>query len=372
MSERLLVAVLFGGRSVEHEVSIRSARSVLRAVDEAGHESLPVAVGTDGHWFTSTNPLGVFGPTTAESKRLPVRLGPVPGEGLWLADSNVRRPDCYFPLIHGAGGEDGTLQGLFELAEVAYAGPGPLASALAMDKVLCKKVLQQAGLPVLPGEAVSRYEWQVDREAVLRRVRDRMDGEVVVFVKPSNGGSSVGITRVGRSDSLADALETALSFDRVALVEPAVDAREIEVGVLGNDEPHASIPGEIEPARLFYDYRAKYEDERTRLRVPAPIEASLAEQLRVLAVAAFRAVGACGMGRVDFLVERATSAPWLSELNTLPGFTDISMYPRLWEATGIAYPDLVDQIITLGCRRHQARQSLRRAPHDSIATRRLT
>ena len=370
MPERLLVAVLFGGRSVEHDVSIRSARSVLSAIDRARHNVVPIAIDADGRWFTSPNPLGVNEPGADPGARRAVRLSPEPGAGLEVEGAEVRHPDCYLPLVHGAGGEDGTLQGLFELAGVAYVGAGPLASALAMDKAMCKKVLRQAGLPVLDNLVVSRPEWLRDREAVLRKVGG-WHGGGTLFVKPSSGGSSVGVSRVEDPETLPEALETAFSLDLVALIEPAVDAREIEVSVLGNDEPQTSVPGEIIPARLFYDYRAKYEDDRTRLLVPAPVEASLADRLRELAVGAFRAIGACGLGRVDFLVDRATGTPWISELNTLPGFTDISMYPRLWEATGIPYPDLIDRLIALGREQHRRRGRLLRALHGEVFPQRM-
>ena len=373
MPERMSIVVLFGGRSVEHEVSIRSARSVIAAVDRSRYEVLPVAIDPDGRWFTAPNPLGVNDPAAPQGRRRPVWLVAEPGAGLHVEGGSgaeeVLHPECYLPLVHGVGGEDGTLQGLFEMAEVPYAGAGVLASALAMDKALCKVVLRQAGIPVLDGQLVARFEWQGERQAVLDRIRRWH--EPPLFIKPSNGGSSVGVTRVETPEELGAALDAALSLDLNALVEPAVDAREIEVSVLGNDQPRASVPGEIVPARPFYDYRAKYEDERTRLLIPAPVDAGQADRLGQLAVETFRALGACGLGRVDFLMERGNGTAWVSEMNTLPGFTDISMYPKLWEATGIGYADLIDRIVTLGRERHAERRSLRRCLRGAAASDRV-
>ncbi|MFQ5720423.1 MAG: D-alanine--D-alanine ligase family protein [Acidobacteriota bacterium] len=362
MSDRPRIVVVFGGRSVEHAVSIRSARSVLAAIDLDRYEVVPVAVDRDGTWFTSASPLGVREGSDTSGERRSVRILPEPGRGFLLGSGAgwvAHEVHCVFPLIHGAGGEDGTLQGLLELADLAYVGPGPLASALAMDKAVAKRLLRQAGLPVLPDSVVTDAEWRADAGAVLRRLRSEQ-AEGPWFVKPSCGGSSVGATRAAAPDDLSAAIDTALEYDLKALVERALDAREIEISVCGNDRPEVSVAGEIVPAREFYDYQSKYADERTRLLVPAPLDGALADRLGALALATFTTLGAAGMSRVDFLVEKSTGRPWISEMNTIPGFTDISMYPRLWEASGLPYRQLIDRLIELGRERFERRTRLQR------------
>jgi len=358
MPEKKLIALLFGGRSVEHEVSIRSAASVLVELESQGWDVLPVAVDLEGRWFTSEDPLGVRG-TDTEGGRIPVSLRAeaeallVVGEG---RDSRRLQPFLYLPLIHGQGGEDGNLQGLLELAAAPYAGSGVLASALAMDKDRAKAVLRQEGLPVLDWMTIHAGRWKHSRQVVLDDALQRFPAPV--FVKPANGGSSVGISRVSRADELGPALDKALALDLKALVEPALDAREIEVSVLGNEEAEASIAGEIVPAREFYDYQAKYDDSTTRLLVPAPLEAHEMDRLSSLACATYQALGCSGFGRIDFLVERTTGEPFVSEVNTLPGFTDVSMFPALWQASGLEYGALLARIVNLGRQRHEARQGL--------------
>ena len=360
MSIRLLL--LFGGRSVEHEVSVRSARSILAALDPDRYEVTPVAITPEGAWFTSDNPLGVRQPEAPEGRRRALLMRPEPGAGV-LDGERQLQPDVVFPLVHGVGGEDGTLQGLFELAEVPYVGCGVLASALAMDKAQAKTVFDALGLPVAEARVVTAAAWRDNRRRVIEDLATWR--EQPVFIKPANCGSSIGVTRAATLADRPAAIEEALSFDLTALVEVAIDGREIEVSVLGNDEPRSSVPGEIVPAREFYDYFAKYEDDRTRLLVPAPLEEGEADRLRHLAVAAFRAIGGSGLARIDFLVDRTSGAPYVSEVNTMPGFTDVSMYPRLWEATGLSYGALLDRIVELALERHAARRRLhRRRPDD--------
>lgn len=367
MPEGRTIALFFGGRSVEHDVSIRSARSVLAELEKQGWDVLPVAVGRDGRWFTAANPLGVRG-RVPEGKCQPVNLRAEPGAGLELGEgSDLYRvyPDLYFPLIHGRGGEDGTLQGLLNLAEAPYAGSGVLASALAMDKDRAKVVLRQTGLPVLDWLTISAAAWKRDPETILARLATRFPG--AVFIKPANGGSSIGISRAESSAERRQALDLALSLDLKAIAEPALDAREIEVSVLGNDDLQASIAGEIVPAREFYDYQAKYSDGGTRLLVPAPLPDDALANLKDLACRSYEALNCRGFGRVDFLVDRVTGEACISELNTLPGFTDVSMFPRLWEASGLGYGPLLARIVELGQARSRARRSLCHEIRDSGA-----
>ncbi|MBW2426200.1 MAG: D-alanine--D-alanine ligase [Deltaproteobacteria bacterium] len=360
--EKLRVGLLFGGRSVEHDVSILSASSILSALDRSRYEVSLVGVDPEGGWHLSDadTPL----PEVLDAPRvvLPATPGPTRlqlerdrGEAAPLGE--LARVDVIFPIIHGRGGEDGALQGLLELADVPYVGSGVLGSALQMDKDLAKRLLSAAGLPVTPWVSFSSAELRRDG---LQSAAERAEAEIglPVFVKPANSGSSVGISRADSLSELVAALAEALRFDRKVLVETAVDAREIEVAVLGNAEPEASIPGEIRAAQAFYDYDSKYRDGSTELIIPAELDAEKAEALRTTAIAAFRALEGEGMARVDFLVEHATGDFMINELNSLPGFTEVSMYPKLWAATGLPYPRLLDRLIELALERHSERSKL--------------
>jgi D-alanine-D-alanine ligase len=349
MTARLKVALLFGGRSGEHEVSLRSGASVAAGLRRR-HDVVCVLVDKAGQWLLQD------GEEPRAAGGEPVFLAPAPGDGRLrrLADAReLARPDIFFPVLHGPFGEDGTLQGLFELAAVPYVGAGVAASAASMDKALMKALFARAGLP------------QVDYRVLLRRDPDaerRILDELAlpVFVKPANLGSSVAVTKVKAPAGLGPALDAAFAYDRKVLVERGVAAREIEVSVLGNDEPEASVPGEIVPDREFYDYDSKYAAEsRTELVIPARLEPAVAEEVRRLGVAAFRAVDAAGYARVDFFLEKATGRALVNEINTIPGFTSISMYPKLWEASGLPYPDLLVRLVALGLERHAARAGLR-------------
>ena len=352
MAGRLKVALLFGGRSGEHEVSVRSAQSVAEGL--AGqHDVLPVLLDHEGGWWLQEG--HVPRPEGGEA----VFVVPSPRDGgrlRRLADAReVARPDVYFPVLHGTYGEDGTMQGLLELAAVAYVGSGVAASAAAMDKELMKALFAAADLPQTP--------YRVLRGRPEGRERDRAlidELGLPLFVKPANMGSSVGVSKVRRAEDLQPALDEAFSYDGKVVVEAGVDAREIEVAVLGNERPEASLPGEIVPDREFYDYDSKYSAEsRTELRIPATLGEPLTSQVRALAVRAFQAVDASGYGRVDFLVERSTSRPLINEINTIPGFTSISMFPKMWEATGLPYAELLDRLLRLGLDRHAQRAALR-------------
>lgn len=350
MRPRRTVAVLFGGRSGEHEVSLRSAASVAEAL-LPNHDVRCVLIGKDGGWRLQE------GPRPAPAGGVPVFLAPSPADGGRLRRmsdaAELARPDVFFPVLHGTYGEDGTVQGLFELAAVPYVGAGVASSAASMDKEMMKALFARAGLPQVEYAVLRR------RDAAVEADLPRRLG-LPLFVKPVNLGSSVGIRKVKRAEELAAAIEFAFRFDRKVIVERGVDAREIEVSVLGNDDPEASVPGEIVPDREFYDYDSKYDAaSRTELRIPAPLPPALADDLRRTAVAAFRAVDCAGCARVDFFVERASGRVLVNEINTMPGFTSISMYPKLWAASGVPYPDLLARLVDLALERHAQRARLR-------------
>ena len=360
MSRRLRVGVIFGGRSVEHEVSLVSARSILQHLDPARYEVIPIGITRQGKWVTSSDasPLLEGG---LESGRIdPCMLPGDPSTGGLVRLGNgftsgtVSALDVVFPVVHGGHGEDGTLQGLLELADIPYVGAGVMASAVGMDKDMMKRIFREAGLPVVACRTLVRSEWEKRRPELMKELPG--DLGYPCFVKPANTGSSVGITKAHDSRELELGLEQAFRYDRRAVVEAAVDAREIECSVLGNDEPVASVPGEIIPCNEFYDYEAKYLAEGSRLIIPAEIPPEVSEKVRRIAVAAFRAVDGAGMARVDFFLERSTHALYLNELNTIPGFTPISMYPKLWEATGVSYRELLDRLIVLALERHGDKQ----------------
>jgi len=355
--EKLRVGLLFGGRSVEHEVSLSSATSILKALDPTRYDVALVAIDPEGRWHLGAPPLPPEATVSGEEVTLPA----VPSPRTITAASGgdlgpVGRLDVIFPIVHGHGGEDGSLQGLLELAGVPYVGAGVLGSALQMDKEVSRRLLHAAGLPVVPWIALSRGELGRDPEACAQRVVSELG--LPVFVKPANGGSSVGTSRVAKQPALLPALREAARYDTKILVDRAVDAREIEVAVLGNDPIEASVPGEIRTGHEFYDYEAKYVDEDTELLIPAPISEEQAREARRLAIEAARLLESAGMGRVDFLLDRHSGALFVNELNSLPGFTEGSMYPRLWEATGLPYPALLDRLLELALERHRERSAL--------------
>jgi D-alanine-D-alanine ligase len=343
---RRRVAVVFGGRSAEHEVSVTSARSVLAALDPERYDVLTVGIDRDGRWHAVAALPSVVvdeGPTVALSRE--------PGDAAIVTDDGRRMEiDVVFPLLHGPFGEDGTIQGLLELAGIPYVGAGVLASAVGMDKAVQKTLFEAAGLAVVPHQVVHERDWERDRTGVLERAADL---GLPVFTKPAALGSSIGITKVKRAADLPEALEDALAHSGKALIERSMEgARELECAVLGNDEPVASVPGEIVPDAEWYDYRAKYVEEGTRLDVPARLPAAIAEEVRRMAVVAFQAIDGAGMARVDFFY-REPDELVLNEINTIPGFTPISMYPKLWEASGLPYDELISRLIELAIERHE-------------------
>jgi D-alanine-D-alanine ligase len=372
VNRRLRVGVIFGGRSVEHEVSLMSARSVMAAIDEKRFEVVPIGVTRDGCWLTAGDPLRLLS-SGAGAAGEPIESGAVrpalPGlNPPWSGTAGgqaVAGPsdesvppqlDVVFPLVHGIYGEDGTLQGLLEIADVAYVGAGVLASALGMDKDLARRLFQERGLPVVPWRAIRRREWLRRGADFESNVTDEIG--LPCFVKPSGSGSSVGVSKVRTASDLADAVEKAFEYDLKVLVERAINAREIEVAVLGNDEPAASVPGEIIPCHEFYDYEAKYLEE-SELLIPAPLEPAEAEEARRVALEVFRALDMSGLARVDFFLDRDSGKLVVNEVNSLPGFTPVSMYPKLWEASGIPYRELISRLIDLALERHRSRTAIK-------------
>ena len=376
------MGVIYGGRSGEHEVSIASAAAVMANLDRGRYEPVPIRIERDGRWALADKP-----PTAASASEVieqtrseiqALRAGreghllPRPSEETILAiDRSHTRGDeapralvtgvgldVIFPVLHGPHGEDGTVQGLLELANVPYVGCGVLASAVGMDKAVMKRVFAAHGLPQCAHDVVLRRRVLADTDGVADALVAQLG--LPLFVKPANLGSSVGISKAHDRDTLIDALKLAADYDRKVVVEAAVpQAREIEVAVLGNDDPIASVPGEIVPSREFYDYEAKYLDGGSRLSSPADVDEATGSRLQALAIDAFRAVDAAGLSRVDFLVDGATGDVFLNEINTMPGFTTISMYSKLWAATGVTYQELVDRLVQLALERHAEKQQLR-------------
>ena len=351
---KLRVGVIFGGRSGEHEVSIASAASIFKHLDRERYEAVPIRIEKDGRWaLTSKVPTAlsageVLKQTANEAIQTVEPTAAVSRSGI----------DVVFPVLHGTYGEDGTVQGVLELADVPYVGCGVLASAVGMDKAVMKKLFVDRGLPVGPYLEARRHEWDRDPAAIRRRVS--ADLGYPVFVKPANLGSSVGISKVKSENDLDAALELALQFDRKTVVESGVpNAREIECAVLGNDEPEASLPGEVIPSREFYDYESKYLDDSSKTVIPADIGDKETAEVRRMAIEAFKAVEGSGMARVDFFLARDTGQLFVNEVNTIPGFTTISMYPKMWEASGLPYPELLDGLIQLAVARHSQKHQLR-------------
>ena len=356
---KIRLGLICGGRSAEHEVSLRSARSVLQAIDPGKYDVTLIGISKDGKWLAGADPLQSLaaGDLTGTSeatllgepgKRELMSIAAHNGSGDWRM-SSIAELDVIFPLLHGPFGEDGTVQGLLELADLPYVGSGVLASALAMDKAMCKQVLRAAGIPVTDWLLLARADIAADAGSVAAIVEARFG--YPIFTKPANLGSSVGVVKAHNFAELEAGLRQSARYDRRVLAEPGINAREIEVSVLGNSEPQASVVGEVVPSREFYDYQAKYVDEGSRLIIPADIPAVTAQSARTLAVAAFKAVDAAGLARVDFLLDRDSGHLYLNEINTLPGFTSISMYPKLWEAAGLSYSELINRLVELALER---------------------
>ena len=389
--KKLRVGILFGGRSGEHEVSLLSAASVLNAIDKNKFEVVPIGITKEGRWLTAADaelllqgkgetqshlragdPEATPGAAVlATGQAVVVPPEPQrPGSGSSLApfqtEALSRRAsdrainvDIIFPVLHGTFGEDGTIQGLFELADIAYVGAGVLGSAAGMDKDVMKSLFMAAGLPIVKHVTVLRSDWESAPKKVQKLIESKL--KYPVFVKPANLGSSVGISKARERKELAPAMEEAAKFDRKIVIEEGVGgkkhkAREIECSVLGNDKPAASVPGEIVPGKEFYDYTAKYLDEGSQLIIPAKLSKAETKKIQQLAIAAFKAVDCSGLSRVDFLMDPKNRKIYLNEINTMPGFTAISMYPKLWAASGLGYPELIEKLIKLGLDRHEEKK----------------
>lgn len=355
-NKRLRVGVIFGGRSGEHEVSLASAASVIRALDPEKYEALPIGIAKDGRWFIGTPAHKMLPDVLRQGQRVMLSADPNVGALMPLEPSSAgsQRVDVIFPVLHGTYGEDGTVQGLLDLAGLPYVGSGVIGSAVGMDKDMQKRLFLQAGLPVGEFQAILRSEWESGSERVLKAVAKKF--RFPLFVKPATLGSSVGMSKVHHRKDLPAALDLAAEFAQKSLVERNIRGREIEVAVLGNDEPRASVPGEIIPHREFYDYTAKYLEDGTRLEIPAKLTKTQVQKFQEYAVSAFRSLECRGMARVDFFLEKPSGRIYLNEINTIPGFTSISMYPKLWEASGIPYRELIDRLIQLALAEHREKQ----------------
>jgi D-alanine-D-alanine ligase len=375
--KKLRVGVIYGGRSGEHEVSIASAAAVLQNLDRQRYDPIPIRIEKDGRWIiadrlpSSASAAEVIEQSRADAaKRLgrggrEAHLVAHPGEEQIMTIERGNTPaitglalDVVFPVLHGPYGEDGTVQGLLELANVPYVGAGVLASALGMDKAVAKAAFAAHGLPLAKYLTILRKDWMAGPARVINDVTTQLG--YPVFVKPANLGSSVGISKAKSESALPAAIDTAAEFDRKIVIEAAVpNAREIEIAVLGNDTPETSVPGEIIPGGEFYDYEAKYLNDTSRTVIPAEIPAAVAAEVKRLAIEVYRAVDCAGMARVDFLMDGVTDALYVNEINTIPGFTTISMYSKMWAASGVSYPELIDRLITLARERHTEKQQIR-------------
>jgi D-alanine-D-alanine ligase len=341
------ICLLFGGRSAEHEVSITSARSIHANLDPDKFDIVPVYISRSGNW------------RVVESPELPheeLNTGSFHSFLPWsdkLAAPMIEA-DIYFPILHGPYGEDGTIQGFFEIADVPYVGAAVLASSVGMDKVVAKALFHQGNLPLVDYSVLWESDWRKDKEENLEKIRSEYD--LPVFVKPTNLGSSVGISKVNDFQQLEAAIEEALQFDRRILIEEGILGRELECSVLGNENPRASLPGEIIPFNEFYDYQDKYKDGKTSFGIPAELPPDIIEEVQRISVGAFKSIDGSGMARVDFFLQEGTQKIYLNEINTIPGFTEISMYPKLWEVSGLPYTQLLEELVSLGFEKHNKRK----------------
>lgn len=354
---KLRVGLIFGGRSGEHEVSLTSASGIVKAMDPDKYDIVPIGITKGGRWLTGENihqrllDAAAGHPVLAEVSQ---QLVPEKEKALALPMAETGPLDVVFPVLHGPFGEDGTVQGFFELVGVPYVGAGVAASAVGMDKVMAKGLFQVHNIPITPYRVVLRRAWQTDPEPIMADCEAAFG--YPMFVKPANLGSSVGVHKAKDAADLRAGIEDASQYDRKVLVEAGIDAREIEVSVLGNEDPIASLPGEVISSREFYSYAAKYLDNASTLIIPAELTPAQTQQVRELAVAAFKAIDGAGLARCDFLLEKSSGQFYLNEVNTMPGFTPISMYPKLWEASGLSYSDLIDRLIELALERFEDKQ----------------
>lgn len=359
--KKIKIGVIFGGRSGEHEVSLVSADSIMKALNKKKYKIIPIGITKEGEWVSGPRVLDYL----KKGKKPPdyykkIILPDPKKRALFAYRKGIIKElslDVVFPVLHGPYGEDGTIQGLLELANIPYVGAGVLASALGMDKVIQKKLFKEAGLPVVKFLYFTQKEWLKNKNKIIKEIDQKLG--FPCFTKPANLGSSVGISKIHFKKELEKGIKIALKYDRKIIVEKAVrKAREVELSVLGNNEPWVSIPGEIIPSREFYDYNAKYVDDASELIIPAPLPKVIVKKLQNFALKAYKIIDCSGMARVDFLIEKKTNKIYLSEVNTIPGFTAISMYPKLWEASGLSYPRLIEKLIKLALEKHREKSKL--------------
>ncbi len=358
MKPKKNIIILFGGRSAEHEVSFNSAKAVYQNLNKKKFKIQCIYINKKGLWKEVESP---------ETSLEELKKGPFQSFLPWNAENNIKISESavYFPVLHGPYGEDGTIQGLLELADAPYVGATVMSSAIGMDKAMAKTIFKSRGLPVVKYDVVHEKHWRESKEKVLEKIEKEF--RFPLFTKPSNLGSSIGITKVLTSTRLSEAIDLAFHYDEKILVEEAVEGREIECSVLGNKDPISSLPGEVMPFRSFYDYQDKYIEGKTRFGIPAQIPESAVHQVQNISVAAFKSIECSGMARVDFFYQNKTNKIFLNEINTIPGFTEISMYPKLWEVSGIKFPSLLDKLISLALSRHKNKK--RQKKHENIRNR---
>jgi D-alanine-D-alanine ligase len=358
---KLRIGVVFGGRSAEHEVSLVSAASVMNALDKEKYEVIPIGISPNGRWLSSGEALKLLKEKSSLDNQPEHLIVPDPHKKALVPLDSSNKPqsvDVLFPVLHGTYGEDGTIQGLFELANIAYVGAGVLGSAVGMDKVVQKELLRQAKIPVTPSIWFFFHEFGKNEKKLILEAEKKL--RYPMFIKPANLGSSIGISKAHDRNELVASVRLAGDYDRKILVEKGIEnAREIECSVLGNDDPVASVPGEVIPSNEFYDYDAKYVDGKSTAVIPAKLPMAVTKKVQQLAAQSFKVLDCSGMARVDFLVTQKANKVYLNEINTIPGFTSISMYPKLWEASGVSYAKLLDRLIQLAVERHKAKQNLK-------------
>jgi D-alanine-D-alanine ligase len=359
--KKLRIGVIFGGKSGEHEVSLTSAKNVMEAMDKEKYEIVSIGITKDGLWLTGGKVMEQLTAKADLAPQLAARMAepnrslvPFLDNSVVARDSSLGALDVIFPILHGPMGEDGTVQGLFELANLPYVGCGVIGSAAAMDKGIAKDIFRANGLPLVPYQTILRKRWQNNPDEIIEQIEAAL--AYPMFVKPANMGSSVGVTKAYHQTDLKAGLDEAAKYDRRLIIEQGIEAREIEVSVLGNDDPIASVPGEVIPSREFYSYAAKYIDDASELIIPASLTPEQTDRVKQIALAAFQVLDCAGLARVDFLVEKTSGEIFINEVNTMPGFTAISMYPKLWEASGIGYSELIDRLIELAVERHTDKQ----------------
>jgi D-alanine-D-alanine ligase len=362
--QKTKVGIIFGGQSGEHEVSLMSSVSVMKVMDKTKYDIIPIGITKEGNWKLFLGDMSKIEDGSWQEEAVPALISPDPAQKCitTLIDSKESRYylDVVFPILHGPRGEDGTVQSVFEMMNIPYVSCGVTSSALCMDKVFSKKILQQSGLPVVDYKVYYKNELHTHMPEIISELENYLG--YPCFIKPANLGSSVGISKARNREELQSALLLAAQYDTKVLVEKFVDAREIECSVLGNDNPRASLPGEIIPSREFYDYTAKYLDgDKSKLLLPAPISQKDVSKIQQLAIQAFKTLDCCGMARVDFLMSKVSGNIYINELNTIPGFTKISMYPKMWEISGLSYSALIDELIQLAIERHKQKNELKLA-----------